>query len=73
VNGNQQTVFTWLAPEPATKFTGDIQPLLEGLTAFNGPKASDYIGYIAFGSETFYQPNQNATLYVPKLEIKLEK
>ena len=67
-----QMTFTWLATGGhATEFKGDIAPLLDGLTAYQGPTTAHYLGYVAFGSETFYA-NQNATFYVPKLMIDIE-
>ena len=70
-NSKGQHTFTWLAAENTTVFTGDIAPLLKGLSGqTNGPTGSDYLGYAAFGSETFSATN-NATFYVPKLEMDI--
>lgn len=59
---------TWLASENVTEFSGDIGPLVTDLESYTGPKSSDYLGYVAFGTETLYA-DQNATFYVPTLKI----
>lgn len=67
-----QETFTWLASAPTPQFKGDIGPLLQGLGGNKGPKPTDYLGYVAFGSETFYAM-QNVTFYVPKLDLEVKK
>ncbi|OCL02672.1 glycoside hydrolase family 12 protein, partial [Glonium stellatum] len=63
-----QRVFTWVAQQNVTAFTGDIGPLLQRLSNFSGPGEEAYLGYLAFGSEVLYS-FENATIYVPKLEM----
>lgn len=71
-NANDQTVATWLTPTPITDFVGDIVPLLQqDLTAYNGPAATDYLGYFAFGSEAYWSP-ANVTFSNTHLEVQLE-
>lgn len=67
-----QDTFTWLAAGTTTEFKGDIAPFLEGLSAFKGPGPDDYLGYVAFGTETFWAA-QNATFWNPKLDIVVNK
>ena len=70
VNGFGQTTFTWLAATNITDFNGDVGPLINGLEAYGGPKPTDYLGYVAFGTEAFHA-TQNATFYNSKLELKV--
>ena len=63
-----QRVFTWMAQQNVTAFTGDISPLLQILGNFSGPDSDDYLGYLAFGSEALYSLG-NVTLSVPRLEM----
>lgn len=73
-NGQKQNVMTWLAPEPAEDFTGDLYPLIEDLFTFNGdiyPSRSDYMGVLQLGSEAFSSP-KNVTFSVPKFSIDLK-
>lgn len=63
-----QQVLTWLANDNVTEFTGNVGPLVRDLEQYTGPKDSDYLGYVAFGTETLYA-DTNATFYVPTLEI----
>ena len=67
-NSFGQLAFTWLADQNVTDFTGDIAPLVQGLATYGGPLDTDYMGYVAFGSETFHA-DRNATFSVPKLEM----
>jgi hypothetical protein len=72
-NGIGQNVMTWLASETTERFTNDIAPLLTQLTTMNSadfPAASDYLGYLSFGSEAF-SSNSNVTFNVPLLSIDL--
>ncbi|KIW26962.1 uncharacterized protein PV07_06745 [Cladophialophora immunda] len=65
VNGLGQSVLTWVASTAATgvqSFNADIGPLLQGLTGLGGPTVNDYLGYIAFGSETL-DSGSNVTFY----------
>lgn len=71
VNGLGQTVLTWAASAPVTNFVGDIAPLIQqDFSAFNGPTANDYLGYVAFGSEAL-SVNSNITLSVPHLQMEV--
>jgi len=70
-NGINQQVHTWVADKNATRFNGNIAPLITRLSANGGPKATDHLGYVAFGSEALYSP-QNMTFYVPKLQLEVE-
>lgn len=72
VNGLQQTVLTWVAASTAANFEGDISPLLQGLDAHGGPAATDYLGYVAFGSEALWSLS-NVTLSVPTLQMSVTK
>jgi len=64
-------VFTWLAPQNTTSFTGDISPLITALsTNPKGPSSQAYLGYYAFGTEAFYSGG-NVTLSVPKLALEV--
>ena len=67
-NSFGQMTYTWLAAQNTTDFTGDIGPLLQDLSNDSGPTSTDYLGYVAFGSETLYS-DRNVTFYVPKLEM----
>jgi len=70
-DGTQQWVFTWLATGNPTVFTGDIAPLIQGIVSVApkvGPATNAYLGYTAFGSETFYSGG-NVTFAVPHLAI----
>ena len=66
-----QLTFSWLASENTNSFMGNVGPLIHGLSAYKGPAPGDYLGYVAFGSETFWAP-QNATFYVPRLMMNLQ-
>lgn len=71
VNGLGQTVLTWSAATPLTDFTGDISVLVkQDLSSFGGPTPNDYLGYVAFGSETL-SASSNVTLSVPKLSMQV--
>jgi hypothetical protein len=64
-------VFTWLATGNPTVFTGDVAPLIVGIQTVapnQGPSNNAYLGYTAFGSETFYSGG-NVTFAVPHLAI----
>lgn len=63
-----QRVFTWMAQQNVTAFTGDISPLLQRLSNFSGPDSDAYLGYLAFGSEVLYS-FENVTVSVPRLEM----
>lgn len=63
-----QRVFTWMAQQNVTAFTGDISPLLHRLSNFSGPDPDAYLGYLAFGSEVLYS-FENVTVSVPRLEM----
>ncbi|KUL87392.1 hypothetical protein ZTR_04734 [Talaromyces verruculosus] len=69
-----QHVYTWVASEDTTSFTGDISPLITALTSKTGtryPSTSDYMGIFGFGSEAYYA-DQNVTFYVPKLDVDIQ-
>jgi Glycosyl hydrolase family 12 len=70
-NSLNQIVFTWVAQANTTDFTGDVAPLLQKLAVNAGPTSTDYLGYVAFGSEAYSSP-ENVTLYVPKLQIDVQ-
>jgi hypothetical protein len=70
-NGQGQEVFTWIAAQNTTSFSGDISPLITSLSSIaNAPSGQTYLGYYAFGSETFYSVG-NVTLSVPKLALEV--
>jgi hypothetical protein len=68
VNGISQKVFTWVAAQNTTRFVGDIGPLLDNLASVQGPQTNEYLGYVAFGSETLYAPT-NMTFSVNELSM----
>jgi len=59
-------VHTWIADSNTTEFNGDVSPLLFQLADNGGPGPDDNLGYVAFGSETWYS-FENVTFYVPRL------
>ncbi|KAL6897492.1 glycoside hydrolase family 12 protein [Trichoderma evansii] len=71
----KQTVMTWYTNTPILKFNGDISPLINSVfkltSTIDLPKSSDYLGYLALGSETF-SVDKTVTLYVPQLSIDIE-
>lgn len=66
---------TWYTDTPIQKFNGDISPLINSVfkltTVTDIPKSSDYLGYLALGSEAF-SVDKTVTLYVPQLSIDIE-
>ncbi|KKY21461.1 putative xyloglucan-specific endoglucanase [Phaeomoniella chlamydospora] len=66
-----QKVFTWLAEGNTTDFVGNIGLLLDELSSYGGPTTSDYLGYIAFGSEALYV-TKNVTFSVSELSLDLQ-
>lgn len=74
VNQQNQTVSSWLASDPVTHFNGDLAPFLMRLTTSNTsqhPVMTDYLGYVAFGTETF-SCNETTTFYVPHFSVDVE-
>ena len=69
-NSLSQKVLTWVATGTVQSIDTDFGPLLQGLTGIGGPATSDYLGYMAFGSETLYS-STNVTLYVPTLSMEV--
>lgn len=69
-NSNGQQVYTWVAQGNTTEFFGDVEPLISTLAQHGGPTSTDYLGYVAFGSEALYS-TQNVTFAVPSLSIDL--
>jgi hypothetical protein len=67
-NGLGQIVLTWVATGTVQDFTADLSPLLQGLAAVDGPSESDYLGYMAFGSEVL-SSGTNVTFYNPSLSM----
>ena len=68
-----QIVLTWSAATPITNFNADIAPLLQrDVSTLGGPSSSDYMGYMALGSEVL-NSNVNVTLSVPTLEMDVVK
>ncbi|KAM5341762.1 hypothetical protein ACJ41O_014793 [Fusarium nematophilum] len=70
-NENKQKVLTWYVDEPVTKFKGDLAPLVEKILDMdntNYPSASDYMGYMSWGTEAYYA-NSMVTFDVPSLSI----
>lgn len=65
-----QNVLTWLASDNTTEFNANVMPLVTDLEEYTGPRSSDYLGYVAFGTEALYS-DSNATLYVPTLEMNV--
>ncbi|KAF2104152.1 concanavalin A-like lectin/glucanase [Rhizodiscina lignyota] len=66
-----QTVFTWVADQNTTSFTGDLTPLVSKLEENAGPDGKSYLGYAAFGSEALYS-FENVTFFVPRLEMDVQ-
>jgi len=72
-NDANQYVLTWLAENNPTDFVGDVSLLITGLSqvaGLPGPTGDYYLGYAAFGSETFYS-GTNVTFAVPRLAINI--
>jgi len=69
-NSIGQKVFTWVAQTNTTSMDADIAPLVNELANHGGPTTSDYLGYIAFGSEALYSVD-NVTFAVPKLSMDM--
>ncbi|KAK4937956.1 hypothetical protein LTR10_021521 [Elasticomyces elasticus] len=67
-NSLSQKVLTWVASGTVQNINADFGPLLQGLTGIGGPATSDYLGYMAFGSETLYS-SSNVTFYNPTLSM----
>jgi len=60
-----------VASETTEVFTGDIGPLLTGLSAIKGvtfPNATLYLGHLGMGSEAF-SATDNVTFSMPVLSI----
>ncbi|KAK6383579.1 uncharacterized protein PV06_01020 [Exophiala oligosperma] len=70
VNGLQQTVLTWVASGMVQSISADFKPLLEDLTSVGGPSTTDYLGYLAFGSEALWS-SQNVTFSNPTLNMDI--
>jgi hypothetical protein len=69
----QQVVLTWSANTPITNFQADIAPLLQrDVSALGGPSQTDYMGYMALGSEVL-DSTVNVTLSVPTLSMDVVK
>ncbi|PHH62840.1 hypothetical protein CDD81_6640 [Ophiocordyceps australis] len=74
-NGRGQNVLTWKSKTAAHDFHGDIGPLVAEILQSNRdnfPSASDYLGYLSFGSEA-YHSNKPVTFSVPSLSIDIQK
>lgn len=72
-NSNGQTVLTWYSSEPADKFHGDLNPLLDRLVEMaktDFPTDSDYVGYMSLGTEA-YSSDDYVTFHVPELSIEV--
>jgi len=69
-NGLGQSVLTWVADSNVTEFNADVASLVQGLGGHGGPTASDYLGYLAFGSEAL-SASTNVTLSVPDLKMSV--
>ncbi|RMZ83662.1 hypothetical protein DV738_g1075, partial [Chaetothyriales sp. CBS 135597] len=68
-----QIVLTWVSSTALTTFNGDISPLLKkDYSSLGGPSTSDYMGYMALGSEVL-NSNVNVTLSVPHLSMNITK
>ncbi|CAK7271346.1 hypothetical protein SEPCBS119000_004558 [Sporothrix epigloea] len=72
-NGKKQHVLTWIAETAAPAFNGSILPLITslpslGLKAY--PTLADYMGYFAFGSETYYSVDE-VTFDVERLSMDI--
>lgn len=73
-NGVGQQVLTWVPTSTTETFSGDILPLLSqptGAAAIDFPADSDYLGYIAFGSEAF-SSKANVTFSVPNFALDVQ-
>ncbi len=56
-NSLGQNVLTWVASKTTDSFTGDLLPLVTKLFTLDNneyPTETDYLGYLAFGSEAYY-------------------
>lgn len=70
VNGQKQTVLTWVAAGTVQSINADFRPLLEDLTSVGGPSTNDYLGYLAFGSEALWS-STNVTFSNPELSMNI--
>lgn len=73
-NGVGQQVLTWVPASRTERFSGDILPLLSqptGATAVDFPADTDYLGYIAFGTEAF-SSKTNVTFSVPNFALDVQ-
>ncbi|KKA27203.1 hypothetical protein TD95_002094 [Thielaviopsis punctulata] len=73
-NSLSQKVLTWMPASPVTKFDGDLMSLVNKTLSLTGemyPSSSDYLGYLAIGSETYYS-NDFVTFTVSDLAIDLK-
>lgn len=71
-NSLGQTVLTWVASTDVDNFTGDLVPLLQSLSSVGGPSATDYLGYLAFGSEAL-SASSNVTFIVSDLKLAVTR
>jgi hypothetical protein len=70
-NSLDQNVLTWVASTTTDTFNGDILPLISALLTLDGasyPSKTDYLGYMAFGSEAYWSQDY-VTFSVPTLSI----
>ncbi|EFX01637.1 xyloglucan-specific endoglucanase [Grosmannia clavigera kw1407] len=76
-NSLSQRVLTWVAAETTETFTGDLLPLVTSLftlsttSADDNPSETDYLGYFAFGSETYNSPTEFGTFSVPSMSVNV--
>ncbi|KAL1978348.1 hypothetical protein VTN31DRAFT_1207 [Thermomyces dupontii] len=73
-NGVGQQVLTWVPASRTERFSGDILPLLSqptGAAAIDFPADTDYLGYIAFGTEAF-SSKTNVTFSVPNFALDVQ-
>jgi hypothetical protein len=68
-------VLTWYVKEPVEKFSGDLSPLVNEILSMSDtdyPSPTDYLGYMAWGTEAYSSNNEYVTFNVTQLAIDVE-
>ncbi|KAI8720149.1 hypothetical protein NCS52_00459600 [Fusarium sp. LHS14.1] len=71
----KQKVLTWYVKDPVEKFSGDLSPLVNEILSMDDsdyPSPTDYLGYMAWGTEAYSSDNKYVTFNVTKLAIDVE-
>lgn len=76
-SNGKQSVYSWVPEAPIENFDGDLYPFISNLAnlgtqqrlkALTVPATSDYIGYMAFGTEAYFSSG-NVTFTVSNMEV----